>query len=678
MSGWWMAALVCNLLLAIGLVAKLCASPLEYALNPAQASVAIAYFFALLLWAQAELAVQLGGQRPFAQLDSVELSPALSADEENEDDASDAPIEPASSSCSAAVSATALVALRACAELAAIMILMYVCDRTSLVGRGPKHQSRVEFWGVFLLLCALSLLGLRKSHEAERAGDAASVKPLQREQTEEWKGWMQVMFLLYHYWVAAEMYNAIRIYIAAYIWMTGFGNFSYYYTKRDFAFPRFAQMMWRLNFLVVFVCLTLNNEYMLYYICPLHTLFTIAVYATLWLQSERNAREASWVLGKMAAVFALSLFVWDVPGVFDALWWPLTPLLRYSGPDFRVAVPVMHEWRFRSLLDHLVWIAGMGVAFAFPRFDAWLTALDGGGRELARYARALLLLLRVVRAVSAPTRSRPALYSVGAGRSLAVSTLKQTPQSAAQHGPPFPMGGAGARGGTPAAPFHASFGVLAADAAIRARSLARAHPIRFSPSPGAPRALARRSSDPSLSRARIARRLARRWSAIGAVAAVFAGWFWTVGSLPKFEYNKLHPFTSWIPILCYIFLRNSTRWLRERVLPAWGEIGKYTLETYICQFHIWMRTTGLNGNPKFLLVLVPGSFWINFVVVTALYLYLSVRLFKVTVALKDLVLPNDSAKIGANLLNCALGAVAFAALGWGTHAFFSLPPNASS
>jgi hypothetical protein len=79
-----------------------------------------------------------------------------------------------------------------------------------------------------------------------------------------------------------------------------------------------------------------------------------------------------------------------------------------------------------------------------------------------------------------------------------------------------------------------------------------------------------------------------------------------------------------------------------------------------------------------LLVLVPGSFWINFVVVTAFYLYLSVRLFKVTVALKDLVLPNDTAKIGANLLNCALGAVVFAALGWGTHAFFSLPPNASA
>lgn len=40
---------------------------------------------------------------------------------------------------------------------------------------------------------------------------------------------MQVMFLLYHYFQAREAYNAIRVLIAAYVWMTGYGNFHYYY-----------------------------------------------------------------------------------------------------------------------------------------------------------------------------------------------------------------------------------------------------------------------------------------------------------------------------------------------------------------------------------------------------------------------------------------------------------------
>lgn len=48
---------------------------------------------------------------------------------------------------------------------------------------------------------------------------------------------------MYHYFAATEIYNAIRVFIAAYVWMTGFGNFSYYYVRKDFSLPRFAQVM---------------------------------------------------------------------------------------------------------------------------------------------------------------------------------------------------------------------------------------------------------------------------------------------------------------------------------------------------------------------------------------------------------------------------------------------------
>jgi N-acetylneuraminate 9-O-acetyltransferase len=47
-------------------------------------------------------------------------------------------------------------------------------------------------------------------------------------------------------------------------------------------------MMWRLNFLVFFTCIVLQNSYMLYYICPMHTLFTIAVYAVLAIGNQFN------------------------------------------------------------------------------------------------------------------------------------------------------------------------------------------------------------------------------------------------------------------------------------------------------------------------------------------------------------------------------------------------------
>lgn len=49
-----------------------------------------------------------------------------------------------------------------------------------------------------------------------------------------------MLFLLYHYFAAAEMYNAIRVLIAAYVWMTGFGNFLYYHKTNDFSVVRCA------------------------------------------------------------------------------------------------------------------------------------------------------------------------------------------------------------------------------------------------------------------------------------------------------------------------------------------------------------------------------------------------------------------------------------------------------
>ena len=47
---------------------------------------------------------------------------------------------------------------------------------------------------------------------------------------------------MYHYFAAREIYNVGRVCVAAYVWMTGFGNFSYYYIRKDFSFSRFAQV----------------------------------------------------------------------------------------------------------------------------------------------------------------------------------------------------------------------------------------------------------------------------------------------------------------------------------------------------------------------------------------------------------------------------------------------------
>lgn len=104
------------------------------------------------------------------------------------------------------------------------------CPFAAAAAAAAQWYSRDLFLFLFVCLTAVAL--------------GCSLQPvrtpllLNRPQTEEWKGWMQVLFLLYHYFEAREAYNAIRIFIAGYVWMTGYGNFSYYYRSGDFSIGR--------------------------------------------------------------------------------------------------------------------------------------------------------------------------------------------------------------------------------------------------------------------------------------------------------------------------------------------------------------------------------------------------------------------------------------------------------
>lgn len=245
-----------------------------------------------------------------------------------------------------------------------VMLLTYICERHWIYEHSGKTYSRDLFLFVILVFFIYGFYTIKPVHD---------LTLLSREQTEEWKGWMQFIFLLYHYFHAEEAYNSVRVMITCYVWMTGFGNFSFFYTKQDFGWLRFVQMLWRLNFSVLLLMWTHGNTWILYYICPMHTFYFAMVYVTMYLFSSVN--HSKWgIRFKLLALGILIYVIWDVNGgLFDILfsWLGTNSVIGATNGS-------VWEYYFRTSLDH--WSSFFGMIFAmnfplaeqfFPRAKGW-------------------------------------------------------------------------------------------------------------------------------------------------------------------------------------------------------------------------------------------------------------------------------------------------------------------
>ena len=108
--------------------------------------------------------------------------------------------------------------------------------------------------------------------------------------------------------------------------------------------------------------------------------------------------------------------------------------------------------------------------------------------------------------------------------------------------------------------------------------------------------------------------------------------FALIGQFPdKFAYNVWHPMISPFPVLAYVVLRNATPLLRSYHSRLFAWLGRCSLETFILQYHIWLAadTKGIlrlglfgdeNGSGS---VYEEGSYWLEFILITMLFLWLS-------------------------------------------------------
>lgn len=241
-------------------------------------------------------------------------------------------------------------------------IVGYSYTSITLDYKGTKEFNRDFFWFFMLMILFASFLTLRKSSQP---GVLCN-----RDQTEEWKGWMQIIFLSYHYFNASEVYNLVRVLIAAYVWMTGFGHFIYFRKRKTFDLIRVIRTLLRLNFLVIFTCLSTNNQYMLYYICPMHTFWFLVVYLVMFIGKSYNDSDSAIVV-KLVITFVVITLLYEVPVIFTTLFTPFQFFLKFDKDKTK-----LHEWFFRTGLDHYATWTGMVSAFLLPKIQAWFNKVE--------------------------------------------------------------------------------------------------------------------------------------------------------------------------------------------------------------------------------------------------------------------------------------------------------------
>ncbi|KAI9795521.1 MAG: hypothetical protein M1833_006992 [Piccolia ochrophora] len=249
--------------------------------------------------------------------------------------------------------------------------LCFFTDRTQVFNKESKFYSDKDFLSLCGVALALGILSIRRSSvpDAGKAGSGAPLMQpeqpfLSRDQTDEWKGWMQFVILIYHYCGASKIlpiYEVVRVLVASYLFMTGYGHTLYFYTRKDYSLRRLSAVLIRLNLLSCILPYMMRTDYLFYYFAPLVSFWFLVVYLTMRLRHERND-STSFLLGKIALSALLVATLTNVHGPLEVVF----AVLKYTC---RIHWDV-NEWRFRASLDIFIVYVGMLVAIGFAHLTA--------------------------------------------------------------------------------------------------------------------------------------------------------------------------------------------------------------------------------------------------------------------------------------------------------------------
>ncbi|XP_065185473.1 N-acetylneuraminate 9-O-acetyltransferase-like isoform X2 [Sycon ciliatum] len=256
--------------------------------------------------------------------------------------------------------------------LGIVLLYTYLADRTPVFTKEEKHFN----WTSFAV--PLAILGILGFVTYQPVKDASV---LNRQQTCETRGWMQLVLLVYHYTGGSKilgLYYVARLIVAMYIFLSAFGHYTYGLKRGASSWSRVAEVLFRLNLYTVLLCLTMDVPYLHYYFVPLISacyllvLLVAAIPPVAWDQNK-----SPWMQVLKAICFTLVVALYRVqPDMFN--WIISFPPLSQLFLDDDIS---LHEWTFRFGLDVLAVPSGILCAVMlhrFPQINGWICSRSIG------------------------------------------------------------------------------------------------------------------------------------------------------------------------------------------------------------------------------------------------------------------------------------------------------------
>ncbi|XP_055704657.1 N-acetylneuraminate 9-O-acetyltransferase isoform X1 [Phlebotomus papatasi] len=251
--------------------------------------------------------------------------------------------------------------IHALATLAFIMAYFYLCDRTNFFMKENKYYSEFSFWIPVGYVFALGLFFTE---------DSRFTKVLHRDETDELKGWMQLVILVYHMTGAERVlpiHMHIKVLISGYLFLSGYGHFTYMWQTGNAGLVRFFQILFRLNFITILLCLCMNRPYQFYYFVPLISFWYCMIYVVLALPPhitaatvDANPYQYLYLAAKFVTLLGVITILFMSEVFFERIFVtrPWKALFVTTDDD-------IHEWWYRWKLDRYTITSGMIFAAIF-------------------------------------------------------------------------------------------------------------------------------------------------------------------------------------------------------------------------------------------------------------------------------------------------------------------------